>query len=910
MEEKKILRTSELVLQVKRNAYNAAEFPLGDWERYLNVLCSNRIYQREAIKTAIEYLISKKYETIESLIDENFYKNVSLREKYATIETYYQHIQLPNKKSGCIDLATGTGKSFVIYGIAQIAMGLGIVDKVLVLGPSSTTIEKGLTEKFNRLSSCPELRKAIPSSSKCKSVEIINANQTLTNNSICVENINTIYSGTNSSIKDSLTQNGERCLVLNDEIHHAYNKTTGGKKANQGIKKWKEFLLDGNYNFKYILGFTGTAYIENDYFNDVIYRYSLKDAINDGFVKTIDYIEKNIDENENEKFQKILANHQKNKEVYSSLKPLTILVTRDIREAKQLKTRLVDFLSEFTTDSKTFLSEKKVLKVTSDLEDKESVQKLPFVDDKNDPTEWIISVAMLTEGWDVKNVFQIVPMEEKAFNSKLLIAQVLGRGLRVPEGYPKASVTVYNHARWSSSISYLVQEVLESETILRNSILSEGERSVFHFTLYNISYKKTKEEKSNKSKEKRYNYKDYIEFESEVSTKVSEISYLNIGGNKVPFKQKYEIRKDQFLISDIIDKIEDAFKTREYERFVLNIVGEEYSSEKLPSRDVIEKYIRNSMERAGITGDYLGKANKERVMKAFNTLLRKASKTVVINKSLEQLIVISTKTKNSESISLTNLKGGSSIFYSNDFEKEIIDDDSRELIVKLKRDREYRTYLINCNTYNFKTPVDMVYTSGEPEETFVNSLIENNNSFGISSWIKSNNQGFYTIEYSMREGTHWSIHTFSPDFFIVIKKDDKEYISVVEIKMDGDDSDINKQKYKYAKEHFAVLNNELDRAGIKQFYLFNFLSPQNYAEYFKYVNDGRLIDGKFKSALDILLEEDSSTVEEIDKTEENSEKTSSITLNVENNNIFNQNVGAVVISEEGKIKEFIDIKKI
>ena len=46
-----------------------------------------------------------------------------------------------------------------------------------------------------------------------------------------------------------------------------------------------------------------------------------------------------------------------------------------------------------------------------------------------------------------KNVFQIVPWEDRAFNSKLLIAQVLGRGLRMPEntiGQPK--VRVFNHA--------------------------------------------------------------------------------------------------------------------------------------------------------------------------------------------------------------------------------------------------------------------------------------------------------------------------------------------------------------------------------------------------------------------------------------------------------------------------------
>jgi type III restriction enzyme len=55
---------------------------------------------------------------------------------------------------------------------------------------------------------------------------------------------------------------------------------------------------------------------------------------------------------------------------------------------------------------------------------------LNTVDDPVNPVEWIVSVSMLTEGWDVKNVFQIYPHEKRAFNSKLLIAQVLGRGPR------------------------------------------------------------------------------------------------------------------------------------------------------------------------------------------------------------------------------------------------------------------------------------------------------------------------------------------------------------------------------------------------------------------------------------------------------------------------------------------------
>ena len=105
-----------------------------------NILCGDRNYQKEAIKTCIIYLISDRYKTIEDVVEENFSKNYTLHDKFNSIENYEKKIQLPNRKSGCIDLATGTGKSYVIYGIAQIALGLGLVNKVLVLGPPSTTI--------------------------------------------------------------------------------------------------------------------------------------------------------------------------------------------------------------------------------------------------------------------------------------------------------------------------------------------------------------------------------------------------------------------------------------------------------------------------------------------------------------------------------------------------------------------------------------------------------------------------------------------------------------------------------------------------------------------------------------------------------------------------------------------------
>ena len=122
--------------------------------------------------------------------------------------------------------------------------------------------------------------------------------------------IHAIYSRTGSSIEDSFRFGGEDTLILNDESHHIYNELQGisaRSEEGQNIKKWKEFLISKDYNFKYILGFTGTAYIDNEYFVDVIYRYSLRQAIDDRVVKTISYVSENQGTNKDyEKFQKYI----------------------------------------------------------------------------------------------------------------------------------------------------------------------------------------------------------------------------------------------------------------------------------------------------------------------------------------------------------------------------------------------------------------------------------------------------------------------------------------------------------------------------------------------------------------------------------------------------------------------------
>ena len=133
----------------------------------------------------------------------------------------------------------------------------------------------------------------------------------------------------------------------------------------------------------------------------------------------------------------------------------------------------------------------------------------------------------------------------------------------------------------------------------------------------------------------------------------------------------------------------------------------------------------------------------------------------------------------------------------------------------------------------------------------------------IESWLKSRDRGFYGIEYSLRYGSKesktrkYTHPTFNPDFFIKIKKGGVEYFLVTEIKADKDDCDENKAKYKYAKEHFERLNEKLKEQGVKQEYVFHFLSPNGFTTFFEYLKDGRLFKGqsKFRCELENLLEE-------------------------------------------------------
>ena len=678
------------------------------------------------------------------------------------------------------------------------------------------------------------------------------ANYPILTGDICVENIHAAYQRTGSSIPDSFKGKGQRVLVISDEAHHIYSK------ADANVKKWYDFLINPDYDFHYLLGLTGTPYIGDEYFHDVIYRYSLKQAMEDGIIKKIDY--KVEEESDKEKgFDETYQNHLTIQEMHSDeLKPITIIVTDRIVTCIQVWNDLVNYISEKENLSYD-QAEKKVIWVTSGLPSsinekavvdgilsngekvrKENLALLKSVDEKENPVEWIVSVSMLTEGWDVKNVFQIVPHEQRAFNSKLLISQVLGRGLRIPLGLEHpVFVKINNHERWTQNIVNLYKEVLEIENKI--SWFYDESKKQYTFPLYNLKYasiQDTIEIKKQPAKEP-----EKVDF-SPQSRKWEETSIYSETGS---FRFTVE-NKDILPIEQAARQIKLFLKEKD------DSISKQWSIKK------IQNFIIENLEKDGRDSSFLSNENLSKAKQAFGPMFRELDKEVPRMKMQpDSLYPVNIQEMSPQSFSESSIKENSYVYYTKDsvnslsaeqktLFSEFLEDKAnyyeiREKVVKYGGSEDEIKFLqenlFEKTDDNFKTPLNMLFVSYEPEHRFTNSLFNNVDLF--DSIFKSPDKGFYSFPYSYKPGekgrTHSKHENFNPDFFVKLK--DKNVILVVELKAEGDTNQRNKAKYRDGKAHFDSLNKKLKENGIDWKYHFYFLSPEDRTEFFQAIRDGR-----------------------------------------------------------------------
>jgi type III restriction enzyme len=182
------------------------------------------------------------------------------------------------------------------------------------------------------------------------------------------------------------------------------------------------------------------------HFKNVIYDYPLGRAMADGFVKEPAVVTRknfkpagmSAEEIERLKLEDGVRLHESVKvdlETYAResgnpiVKPFLLVIARDTTHASQLL-QLIQSEGFFEGRYKD-----KVIQVDSSrtgAEEEVMIERLLKVEHTEEPTEIVIHVNMLKEGWDVTNLYTIVPL--RAANARTLIEQSIGRGLRLPYG--------------------------------------------------------------------------------------------------------------------------------------------------------------------------------------------------------------------------------------------------------------------------------------------------------------------------------------------------------------------------------------------------------------------------------------------------------------------------------------------
>lgn len=857
-------RISDQILKLD-DVSDATEAVVHKYDAFLNLLhTGNYAFLRDAAREALRFLISAKYPDLERLARENW-SRPELAKRHASIDALLGKMPLKERKAATLDIATGGGKSFLMYGLAAIVLAEGLVDRVLVLCPS-LTIEDGLLEKFNALAGNQELTAIMKELGAVVAIPgIKRGNETIQPGDICIENIHAVYTNAGSSIADSFKGHGGRTLVLNDEAHHLFSPDDSDEST---MKKWLQFLVSPEYGFRYLINVTGTPYTGNDYFPDVIHRFGLKQAIESKVIKKPDYVLEET--HKKQSWDKIYAVHQENVKVYGAkLRPISIVITKDIAECVEQWQSLVTYLVK-KEKIKPVEAEKKVIWVTSgipsnkaakasveaaysprdskdspDKRRKENLTALKSVDDPASPVEWIVSVSMLTEGWDVKNVFQIVPHDSRAFNSKLLIAQVLGRGLRVPsclETQPLVKVT--NHEAWTDEIANLLKDVLEVENTLSWGF--DSRREAFNFPLHNLSYELVEQTVETK-KQKAMDIKLVLKPQSRKSTEYVTFSESGRLAMEITHENTEEI---EYAVCTLHDFINEKDKK----------VGEKWPKSR------IRKLIKDALIAGGYDDTFLSRENLSLVQQAFGPLFRDTDKKHprMTNKA-KSLITVDYREAMRQSFSESRVKESGAVYHVNGDVKpfgkdethlwdqyckwvkmaEAFGNETPENILEITR----RLHMVDAN--RFKTPANVLYASHEPERKFSDLLFEV--SHLIEAFIKPPDRGCYSFPYSYKPAktgkTHAVNEFFNPDYFIRLK--DSHDVLVVEIKHDGDDSSRNKAKYRDGKAHFAQLNVTLKEAGEPWMYHFYFLSPEDYSQFFDRMKDGKF--AKWSSGLMVEL---------------------------------------------------------
>lgn len=264
-------------------------------------------------------------------------------------------------------------------------------------------------------------------------------------------------------------------VLLMDESHHY--------RADAGLRAINEL--------KPILGLELTATpidTKGNTFKNVVFDYPLARALQDGFVKEPavatrrdfdpEQYKKDPKELDLIKLEDGVRIHEDTKvalDIYARdtgnrlVRPFVLVVARDTDHAKEIRELI---------ESDRFFGGRytgKVMEIHSNQrgeEKEENIQRLVDLEKPENPMEIVVHVNMLKEGWDVTNLYTIIPL--RAANSQILTEQTLGRGLRLPYGARTGvekvdKLTIIAHDRFQS----IVDAANDPKSIIRQENIIE-----------------------------------------------------------------------------------------------------------------------------------------------------------------------------------------------------------------------------------------------------------------------------------------------------------------------------------------------------------------------------------------------------------------------------------------------------
>lgn len=282
-------------------------------------------------------------------------------------------------------------------------------------------------------------------------------------------------------------------VLIMDESHH-YRATKSVEAIN-------------NLNPVLGLELTATPQVEKGkttvLFKNVVYEYPLYKAIKDGYtrtpfaltrrnIKSYNFSDEELDktmindgilhhENITEELKKYSINNNK-----KLVKPFLLIVCKNTEHAEWV----LQYVK--SNEFKNGKYKDKVVLVHSNqkgFEKEENINLLLEVEKPTNPIEIVIHVNILKEGWDVNNLYTIVPL--RTATSKTLREQTIGRGLRLPFGQRTGeqlidSVTITAHDKFDEIIAEAQKKdsIFNAEGVIYADYISQKKVAIVQSSLF------------------------------------------------------------------------------------------------------------------------------------------------------------------------------------------------------------------------------------------------------------------------------------------------------------------------------------------------------------------------------------------------------------------------------------------